>query len=291
MLSAHLRCSVPVLAVLALALFQVIPTAQADPITIPGYTITDLGSGTPTFSTDSSGNGVLLAPSGQSFAFQQTPDTILTGEQAIVAGFPQLQPAPYGGGNPLDSFSYVNSASMNASGTVVATNVAGIAGHEYSTGVFVLQHNPDGTWGTPHLIYGGGGQFDLQGISSGVSTMLSQANQVLITDNTIANSNINLFLYNINTQSLINLSNLLLSAGYFGFQAIAIDDQGRIVLGAQTLNETGYSFTNLLLTPDGMSAAPLEATVPEPSTLAVMILAIAGFATRRLRERRALRAR
>ena len=29
--------------------------AQADPITVQGYTVTDLGAGTPTFSTDANG--------------------------------------------------------------------------------------------------------------------------------------------------------------------------------------------------------------------------------------------
>ncbi len=70
---------------LASMLGSIAQTANADPITIPGYTVTDLGSGTPTFSTGANGNGILNAPNGQLFAFQQPSETFL--EQGIRPAF------------------------------------------------------------------------------------------------------------------------------------------------------------------------------------------------------------
>jgi hypothetical protein len=275
---------------LALLLTQVIPAANADPISIAGYTVTDLGAGTPTFGTDAGGNGILNAPNGQTFAFLQTPNTNLTSGQGILANLPQLQPAPFGGddyGNPNNSFSYVTSASMNANGMVLAINVAGIYGHEYSTSVFEIQHNSDGSWGVPQPVYTGGAQFELQQITNGVSAMLSKSNEVLLQDNTITNNNVNVFLYNGNTHSLANISSLLLNASYLQFQPIAIDDLGRIVLSAEALEPSGFMQpTNLLLTPDGVSALPLEAPVPEPGALAVLLMAGLGFAIKRAQKRR-----
>ena len=268
---------------LTLILAASIPPVHADPITIPGYTVTDLGAGTPTFSTGSGGNGFMTAPGGQMYAFQQTPDTALMPGQGILANLPQLQQAPTY--IPF-TFSTVSSATMNASGMVVAANVEGTFGHEYVTTLFAIQHNADGTWGSAHALYAGGGQFAMGSIGSGLSAMLSASNQVLIQDKTIENDNINLLLYNINTHTLTNISSLLLNVHYLQFEPTAIDDLGRIVLTAQLNDGTGrLSATNLLLTPDGVSSSPLKAPVPEPGALAVMLLAAAGFAVRRFRER------
>ena len=56
-------------AVVIVTLGLVAMSAHADPITIPGYTVTDLGAGTPTLSTDANGTGVLNAPNGQILCF------------------------------------------------------------------------------------------------------------------------------------------------------------------------------------------------------------------------------
>ncbi len=275
----------------ALVLAQLIPAANADPITVPGYTVTDLGIGTPTFGTDSSGNGILSAPTGQTFAFSQTPNTVLIPGQGMLANLPQLQPPPYYGGgdygNPSNAFSYVTSALMNASGMVLATNVAGIYGHEYSTSLFEIQHNPDGTWGQPQSVYADGGQFQLQGIGPGAYGWLSKSNEVLIQDSTNPYGITILFVYNANTQNPTDIYSLLPPARYFQLQPIAIDDLGRIVLSAE-LNDpaAGYPETNLLLTPEGVSSAPVEAPVPGPGAMAVMLLAAMSFAIGRVRERR-----
>ena len=67
---------------------------------------------------------------------------------------------------------------------------------------------------------------------------------------------------------------------------VALDDGGRVLLTATEFNaSSGPEQTNVLLTPDGLSAAPLQVAAPEPGTLAVGLLAIAGFAARCRRER------
>jgi hypothetical protein len=124
----------------ALLLLLSMPRAYADPITVPGCTVTDLGAGRPTFSTDASGNGILIAPNGEKFAFPQTPFTNLTPGQGILANFPQLQAPPFGPddyGHRANSFSYVTIATVNSSGLVVATNSAGIHGHYTSFGIYI----------------------------------------------------------------------------------------------------------------------------------------------------------
>jgi hypothetical protein len=86
---------------------------------------------------------------------------------------------------------------------------------------------------------------------------------------------------------MTDLTALLNGAGFTNTLPTALDDDGRILLSGTEFNiNLGPVQTNLLLTPDGLSAAPLEVPAPEPGTLAVGLLAIAGFAAHRLRERR-----
>ncbi len=269
--------------VAALMLGPLVSAVHADPITIPGYTVTDLSSGTPTFS-----NGLLNAPNGQIYAFPQTPATTLSLGQGIMANFPQLV-APQRGngdnGNPAYDYSYVTSALINSNGVVAATNVQGVDGHEYNQTEFLVQHNADGTWGQPVLAYGYGPLFE--GLSGRFSVVgLSKANGVLIQNNE-SGSNINQSLvYNLNTHTLTDLELLLTSANlrYYGLNGLAIDDAGRILLQASDAN-TGFTRTNLLLTPTGVSSEPLEVAAPEPSTLAFTLLAIAGVAAHRFHGR------
>jgi hypothetical protein len=95
------------------------------------------------------------------------------------------------------------------------------------------------------------------------------------------------------SQTLTNISTLLGSGSggidqsggdYVVNQPIALDDDGRILLSADPF--PGNQPTNLLLTPDGLSAAPLEVPAPEPGTLGIGLFAIAGFVAHRLREHR-----
>ena len=91
-------------------------------------------------------------------------------------------------------------------------------------------------------------------------------------------------LYKIGTHSLINLSDYLLPQGYHDLHPLAIDDQGRILLwAAEGFNSAEYT---LLLTPAGVTSDPIPLATPEPGSLAVMAVAMAGLAVHRIRERR-----
>lgn len=266
--------------ILLVILCSVVTSVRADPITIPGYTVTDLGAGTPTFSTDANGNGALNAPNGQIYAFPQTPNTVLTPGQGIMANFSY--------GNQQHLGIDAPDPTMNANGIVAAANVPWMNGEAFRGDVYYVQHNTDGSWGQPTVVWTG----DVQVLEPGVgfSMWLSKANEILINNYGSAEPNINhALLYNINTHTLTDLATLLSSAGlqYFDLVPLAIDDDGRILLSGQLFNPNlGSTPDNLLLSPTGVSSAPLEVPAPEPGTLAIALAAIAGFAAYRLRVRR-----
>jgi hypothetical protein len=69
-------------------------SAHGDPLTIPGHTVTDLGTGTPTLSTDAAGNGILTTGSGPVDAWQSMNSSVLTQAQIQAGGNP-FGPSPY----------------------------------------------------------------------------------------------------------------------------------------------------------------------------------------------------
>ena len=270
-------------------------SAHADPIAIPGYTVTDLGPNIPTFSTDANGNGVLNASNGQIFAFPQTPSTVLTPYQGIMATLPsQLLNAPIN--NEVEGYgdvgySHVTQAIMNSSGLVAVNVVTGNGGYFDSTEYeYLIQRNPNGTWGQPVLAYASP-QPSSTGDTGFNVVGLSKANEVLIQNGNLVQYGESL-VYNFNTNSLIDLRALLLSAKfpYYGLDSLAIDDVGRILLRDQvTFHGSGpNAFDYLLLTPDDISSTSIEVAAPEPGALAVMVLAMAGLITHRICERRRL---
>ena len=185
-------------------------TANADPITIPGYTVTDLGPGTPTFSTGANGNGILNASNGQMFAFQQPSETFL--EQRIAAGVPLLSPPSY----PLDpGAAYVNLANavMQSSGIVVAVDNLGIGDLTYTQAAYFVQHNADGSWGQPVTILQAYGQPAAGNVQEALAIVgISNTNQALI-NNLVGDPerSPSALLYNLNTQSTTDLGGLLQS--------------------------------------------------------------------------------
>jgi len=266
--------------------------AQADPITAEGYTVTDLGAGSPTFSTDGNGNGIVIAPNGQSYAFPQTPISLPSAGPGSLANFPVLEAPPVNDpntyGNPLNAFSNVSNLILNANGIAVAVDSFGVNGHMINNEVYYVQHNADGSSGQPVGVWAGTPQF--QGLGGGGFQLvgLSNTNEILI-NNFASPSQANVaLLYNINTHTLTDLWGLLNSANvpFNNLVPLAIDNDGRILLGAQPTASYLDPQHTLLLTPEGVSSEPLLLPVPEPGTLAVMLLAIAGFVSHRLRERR-----
>ena len=116
----------------------------------------------------------------------------------------------------------------------------------------------------------------------------SNSNEILINNYSSTSQANAAILYNINTHTSTDLWALLSSAnaGFINVVPLAIGDQGQIVLEAQPeANESDPRHT-LLLTPNGVSPLPLEVPAPESSTLALMLLTLAGFAGRRLRASR-----
>jgi hypothetical protein len=270
-----------------------ISTVYADPTT-PSYTITDLGPGNITFSTDASGNGIVIAPGGQTaYPFQQTHDTVLTPDQGTMVSFPLAQSAPVNDsmtyGDPRNAYSVALNPIMNTNRIVAAIDSVGVSGHYGSDIVYYVPRNPNGSWGSPGVMWGGAEQFEQGPVFRGVSlTGINKLNQVLgsMQPETFNNPSMQAVLYDIGTHSLINLSNYLMSQSqypYHDISPIALDDQGRILL------RTGYGWSadhTVLLTPDGVSSDPLPLATPEPGSLAVMALAMAALAAQRVRQHR-----
>jgi hypothetical protein len=296
---------------------SVLSTAKGDSIT-PSYTITDLGSGSVALTTgtgtsipinsagvyydedlgsevSSAANGAQITSVsvGQtSYPFVFTPPTVLTANQGIMTNFPLAMAAPVGDpntyGNPINAYSVVSSPLMNANGIVVAIDSAGVSGHEGTPTVYFAQRIPDGSWGSPTVAwYGvqqsaqgpGLGGITLAGINNLgqiIGTMSYNPNQPSVT---------NAVVYDIGTHTLTNLSSLPELASFTNVVPIAIDDSGRILVEASPVellsNLQGEQ--TLLLTPAGEPGNPVPA--PEPSSFAVMVLAMGAFAVCCVRDR------
>jgi len=272
-------------------------TADAAPITVQGYTVTDLGAGSPTFSTDSSGNGVVVAPDGHTaYAFPQyaIPASSAGVGQGMLATLPLLDPPPTYSpdtyGNPSNAFAYIRSAFMNAKGVAAVLEVTGVTGHWYQGDAYYVRETANGTWGVPVRMFSGLTDFDGSALPSHVSTQqlgisvagINNLNQVLGSIQTGPNSwQSGPFVYNINTRTSVQLGNL--NGNYLNVQPIAIADNSSLVVEGQPF-ATGGPEHALLLTVDGGPPNPLT-IAPEPAAWAVMLLAAAAFALRQHRQR------
>jgi hypothetical protein len=284
-------------------------TACADAIT-SSYTVTNLGSGTITLlasngnsvpvdrtsvsygtfasalSNAANGGQIMSVSSGQvSYPFAFMPDAALTPYQGNLSNFPSAVSAPVSNpltyGNPLNAYSIVFNPLANANGTVVAIDSAGVFGHLGASSVYYVQRSPDGSWGTPNVIWSGNVRND-QGPSLGGVTIagINNMNQVLGTIGVdSAYSLKNAVMYDINTHTLTNLSTLPALAGFLNILPVAIDDLGRILVEASPF-PPGTEET-LLLTPSGVNSDPLAVPAPEPGSLVVMALAMAAIAIKR----------
>ena len=143
-------------------------TARGD--AIPAYSVTDLGTGVAQLAKDAGGDGILIAPDGQtSYAFPRA-DVPPPGGPPILQALPPLNNAPtydtmtYG--DPKNAYSYFLSSGLfeNANGVFVGTDVRGVSGHIASSGstVDTAQRQADGSfgplsslWGSPNNLYTG----------------------------------------------------------------------------------------------------------------------------------------
>lgn len=272
------------------------PTVQADPLTT--FTLSDLGSGVPSFANGPNG-GVVIAGNGQAtYPFQISQDTSVATKQLLSSHIPTIDAAPVNDpstyGNPLNAYSTPLNAITNGQGTYVAIDAYGVNGHMGQAEVYSVQQNPNGTWGTPTALWSGGEQFSGSASAAMASiTGINKLNEVLGvgSDGSVGGSGLpQTYLYNLNTSSLLDLSTLgvLTSGGWSNIQPIAIDDQGRILLQAMPAPTTGLtSEQTLLLTP--ASVSPDEFAAPEPGTLTLAFVAIAALAARRAVRLRASR--
>ena len=133
-------------------------TARAD--NIPAYTVTDLGTGTAQLSTDADGNGIVVAPDGQTtYTFPNT-NNHLSDLQSVLPLVPPLNNAPIYNpmtyGDPNNAYSRVDDGFLNQNGLFVGRNLYGVAGHIAGAGslVFASQRQADGSFGPLSTLWG-----------------------------------------------------------------------------------------------------------------------------------------
>src|SRR5262249_26233510 len=156
---------------------------------------------------------------------------------------------------------------------------------------YYSQRNSDGSWGSPVVMWRGSTQFGQGPVIGGASiTGINKINQGLGWVQPDGNYAVpQPLLYDINSHTLLNMARYLSPQPppHPDIRPIAIDEQGRILL------QTGLGVSadhTVLLTPDGVSSDPIPLATPEPSSLAVMALAVAAFALHRAQEHRRRRA-
>jgi hypothetical protein len=265
--------------------------ACADPIT-SSYAVTDLGSAR--FSTDASGNGILIAPGGQEYPFPRT----FTGTSiSTPLNFPLLEPTPQCG-DPL-AFSEATNVMVYPNGIATAYDLV-VNGFWYGRGndwqrydLYYVRRNSDGSWSQPTQLAQGATNYGTAGVWPNVSAVVSKSGSILIRTMGLPGTSVgnSVGIYNVSTGTFTDLSTLpaVVNAGFSNLRANAIDDDGRILLWSlhQSANQrTPDSDDLLLLTPDGVSRDPIAPAVPEPSTLLLMALAMtAAFVLEHVRAR------
>lgn len=281
-------------------------TALADPT----YTIINLGTGSPTYGVDSSGNGTVTGSNGLTYTFNPVQNYLPAQWSNTTQGVPIVYPAPTNwveATSPIYpysnlAYSYSNLIAMNNQGLAAGINLWGIQGYQNNSEVFLTQQQANGSWGTPIPLW--------SGIASG-STMvwpyvgiagISPNGQVLgygsIIEQGVYGAAIK-YLYDSKTQSLTNLTSLINSMNWSDAPTgtLQLDNQGRILTQALQSalwpapppatpfpgDQVGQS-VYLLLIPQGVSADPIP--VPEPESWAVFATLIGGLiAHKRLRSR------
>lgn len=276
----------------ALVLILAASAAHADAIQ-PSYTVTDLGNQNSVAYPSTGANGTVTAADGHTtYAFPQT----VTGtplSSPYPAGFPVPEAAPtmYGGTFP-NSSSAIDATVYPGGLAVAIDDVIQNNGDESQTYVpYLVQRNADGSWGAP-VVLGSGYEHTGPSIpgdgSPGVQTWVDKSGNILLGVLSQENPYQSTYsLYNPSTQSFTNISSLpaLVNNGYSDLHVIAMADNGTIFGWALHQTASGGADVDLLLTPPGVSSAPIAMNAPEPGSLAVMALAMAALAARRVRRR------
>jgi hypothetical protein len=275
-------------------LMAAVSTARGDAISST-YTVTDLGSAS-ALSRNPIGDGIVTSIDGQTaYAF---PQTFAGTSIPTPANFPLLDPVPTGPDGT--GYSFASGVTQYPSGIAIAYNQVGFNNSSTQSGswqgadLYYVQRNPDGSWGQPiGLMSSTKNNGAPTGYQPNVSAELSKSGYILESTHQVSGTQVGngAAVYNIYTNAYTNLSTLpaLASSGYTNFLAAGIDDAGRVLVWA-TRNfpnqNTLASQELLLLSPPGVSPDPIPAATPEPSAWMVMALAMAGFATLKVRQRR-----
>lgn len=225
-------------------------------IASPTYTVTDLGS------TDA-GSGFTPNTNYLPSDWAQTPGSIPTMEHGFGAV----------------AFSYSTLYDMNPSGLAVGISYYGDDAEGYhvqESEMFAVQLQSNGLWGTPHALQYGA-VVEVEGANGLSVGGISNTGQILGAGPMdppyfSQGAQQQWWVFDSKDQSLTNLDTFLPGSQWL-IQSASIDADGRILV--QVFNVSG-PFNRpdyLLLTPTGISA---PTSVPEPTTLAMLVTAIGG---------------
>ncbi|SIO29512.1 PEP-CTERM protein-sorting domain-containing protein/MYXO-CTERM domain-containing protein [Singulisphaera sp. GP187] len=268
---------------LTVALFgATLSPARAD--NIPAYTVTDLGTGRTQVSADAAGNGIVISPDGQrKYAFPNTPNYLT--DQSVLSLLPPLAAAPVNSswtyGNPANAYSRISGGFLNQNGLYVGTNFVGINGHISAANSLLVasQRQADGSFGPFTTLWTSPYNYDYDPSRMATAKFLNNQNQVLGTG-TGSEGNppyVMNYLYDYNSHTLTNLRDLLPGWIQATIGELGLDDQGRMLLQAE--DDRTHLMHSLLLTPAGVTSDPI--TVPEPTSLATLLLGLGYLAFRR----------
>jgi hypothetical protein len=260
-------------------------------LSAPMYTAIDLGTGSPTFGVDSSGNGTVTGSNGLTYTFNPVQNHLPAQWMNTSQGVPIVEPAPaYGAYQPFSTSTFYF---MNSQGLAAGVNWYSLAGHQTNSTAFITQQQPDGSWGPPTPIWSGaetstamGGfgpsQMSILGVSPGGQVLGIGASDPYGTQSFDA-----LYLYDANTHTLTSITSVVNSMKATSSPQVPywildggggqLDDQGRILVRA--IGDYYGPSRNLLLVPEGLSPAPIPA--PEPATWAIFAALIGGWLARK----------
>lgn len=255
----------------------------------PTYTVTDLGAGNAQLSTDANGNGIVTSADGQTVQPFQWTDNRVSDPTALLGQLPALHNAPVGNpmtyGNPANAYSHFDPQEvfLNQNGVFAGIDLVGVASHAAAAQSIAMssQQQPDGTFGPLTSLFSSLTNDYMGGPHTQVLD-LNNRDQVLGVNIPLTSIYDRDFLvYDIRSGEVTHLGPQV--PGWFlSPVGAALDDEGRILLNAYNLTTPGSVHT-LLLTPDGLTISP--APVPEPTTLATLIVGLGGTLVLRYRKR------
>lgn len=189
------------------------PSARAG----SAYTVIDLGTGSPTFGTNSNGQGIVTGSNGLSYAFDASQVALSYHGISTSQGIPNVVAPPVGSpetnGNPANAYSNSSLVAINSQGLAAGFDVWGVAGQMSNIEAFAVQQHANGSWGTPISLWSGAvnsaSDAGILGITPNGQVLGYGYNMAQIPLFGGSPSAYGLFLYDSKSQSFTNLSNLI----------------------------------------------------------------------------------